>query len=172
MPFIVIIIGAILVIAAFNETHGDLAIALEQDIPGYFKWAAAIGIILGLGFIPALRTPSRWLTGLVVLVVILTNYKQMIQGFTQFASADTTAGTGNPDPTAAYVTSGGTGGVPTQTQIAGEAGGPGPNAPGGGATDATAAAPLPAGQKLAANPFNPSSYTGAFSGFGGSGLGG
>lgn len=170
MPFIVIIIGAILVIAAFNETHGDLAHALEQDIPGYFKWAIAIAAILGLGFIPALKTPSRWLLGLVALVIILTNYQQIFQGFTQFASADATTGGGNPDPTAAYVASQGQGGVPTQTQIAGESGGP--NAPTGGSTDGTASGTVQtAAQALAQNPLNPSSYLALASGFGGSGLG-
>jgi hypothetical protein len=138
MPFIVIVIGAILIVAAFNETHGDLAHALEQDIPGFFKWAMAIAAILGLGFVPGLRVPSRWLIALVALVIIVTNYQAIFGGFTKFAQADPTTGGGNPDPTAAYVQSGGQGGAPTQTQIAGESGGGGGGGSqmaGGGALD-------------------------------------
>jgi hypothetical protein len=150
MPFIVILIGAIIAIAAFNDSHRTLALQLQQDIPGYFKWAAAIAAILGLGFVPGLKIPSRYLLGLVALVVVLTNYKQIFAGFTQFAdAANVPTGTGAADPTSAYVQSGGTGGLPTQAQISGIA------TPGSTATAA------------AANPLNPNSYVGLAAGFGG-----
>lgn len=86
MPFIAIIIGAIIIIAAFQGTHTALAQNLEKDIPGFFKWAAAIAVILGIGYIPGLKTPTRWLLGLVALVVLLTQYQQIINGFKNFAS--------------------------------------------------------------------------------------
>ena len=73
MPFAILLIGAILVVTAFNNSFGTLASELESDIPPYFKWAAAIAAILGLGYIPGLRTPSRYLLGLVLLVILLTN---------------------------------------------------------------------------------------------------
>jgi hypothetical protein len=85
MPFIAIVIGAIMIVAAFNNTQGQLATALETDIPGFFKWGVAIVAILGLGYIPGLTQISRWLLGLVVLVVVLTQYKNLIQGFQNFA---------------------------------------------------------------------------------------
>jgi hypothetical protein len=157
MPFIVIVIGALIAIAAFNETHGDLAKALESDIPGYFKWGIAIAAILGLGYIPGFDKPSRWLMALVALVVVLTNWQQMIDGFTQFAQADPTAGSGGQDPTTAYVTSAGQGGTPTATQIAGESGAAG----GGGGTQ------VAGGSTPSFNPLNPNSYIGLAAGFGG-----
>ena len=89
MPFIAIIIGAILIVAAFQGTQGTLATALEQDIPGFFKWAIAIAVILGLGYIPGLRTPTRWLLGLVVLVIVLKNYQNIFNGFKNFAGSGT-----------------------------------------------------------------------------------
>jgi len=52
MPFAILIIGAILVITAFNNSFGTLATQLEGDIPGYFKWAAAIAAILDV--------PAAW----------------------------------------------------------------------------------------------------------------
>ena len=61
MPFIVVVIGVLLLIAAYNDSMDTLAHELEADIPGYFKWAVAIAAILGLGFIPAMKIPSRYL---------------------------------------------------------------------------------------------------------------
>ena len=59
MPFAALLIAIILIVVAFNNTAADLAKALEQDIPGYFVWGIAIAAILGLGYIPGMRTPSR-----------------------------------------------------------------------------------------------------------------
>lgn len=85
MPFLALVIGALLIVVAFMGTQGQLATALTQDIPKFFVWAAAIGIIVGLGYIPGLGKPTRWLLGLVALVVVLTNYQKIIQGFSSFA---------------------------------------------------------------------------------------
>jgi flagellar biosynthesis component FlhA len=85
MPFIAVLIGAILIVVGFQGTQSQLAQALETDIPGFFKWGIAVVVILGLGYVPGLTTISRWLLGLVVLVVVLKNYQQMIQGFQNFA---------------------------------------------------------------------------------------
>lgn len=89
MPFILIVIGAILIIAAFNGTHTDLARHLEQDIPGFFKWLIAIVAIAALGFVPGLRTPSRYLLALVLMVIFLVNYQRIIDGFKNFANTGT-----------------------------------------------------------------------------------
>lgn len=86
MPFIALIIGGILIVVAFQGTHTRLATELEHDIPGFFKWAIAIIAVLGLGYIPGLREPSRWLLGLVVLVIVLTQYQNIINGFKNFAA--------------------------------------------------------------------------------------
>ena len=81
---------------------------LGADIPGFFVWAIAIAAILGLGYIPGFRTPSRWLLALVVLVIVLTQYRQVISGFTTFAStgaAATSAGTPTADPASTFASS-------------------------------------------------------------------
>lgn len=105
MPFAVLLIGAIIIIVAFNNSASSLATQLEGDIPGYFKWAAAIAAILGIGYVPGLRTPSRYLLGLVLLVILLKNYTQIYSGFQTFlTSGGATTGTGaaQPTPTASY----------------------------------------------------------------------
>jgi hypothetical protein len=105
MPFAVLLIGAILIIVAFNNSASALASQLEGDVPGYFKWAAAIAAILGIGYLPGMRTPSRYLLGLVLLVVLLKNYTTIYSGFQTFLTsggATTGAGAAQPTPTASY----------------------------------------------------------------------
>jgi hypothetical protein len=124
MPFAVLLVGAILVVVAFNNTAGTLATQLEGDIPGYFKWAAAIAAILGLGYIPGLRTPSRYLLGLVLFVVLLVNYTNIINGFKTFlTTTPTTGGGGNPNPTTPYATNPTSNAAPSASAIAGTGGG-------------------------------------------------
>jgi hypothetical protein len=86
MPFVLVIIGAILIIAAVRNTHGELAAALETDIPGYAKWAAALFGVGAIGWIPGFQGISRMLLALVVVVLVLTNYRQILAGFTALAS--------------------------------------------------------------------------------------
>jgi hypothetical protein len=172
VPFIIVIVGAVIAIVAFNNSQGALATALEHDIPGYFKWAVAIAAILGLGYVPGFEKPSRWLMALVAIVVVLTQYQNIFAGFTGFAgSSGTATGSGAAEPTSTYVQSGGTTGVPTQSQIAGN---PGTGSTPASATAATGStgststpAPLTAAQRLAADPLNPNSYIGLAAGFGG-----
>jgi hypothetical protein len=87
VPFVLAIVGAILVIAAIRNTHGDLATALETDVPPYMVWAAALFGVGAIGWIPGMRGISRMLLALVVLVLVLANYKEILGGFTSLASA-------------------------------------------------------------------------------------
>jgi hypothetical protein len=86
MPFILIIIGALLLITAVRNTYGDLATALEADIPPYFKWALAIVGTGSLGYVPGMREISRWLLALVIIVIVLKNYQAILNGFTSLES--------------------------------------------------------------------------------------
>ena len=45
MPAAILIIGAILVVSAFNNSFGALATELETDVAAYFKWALAVAAI-------------------------------------------------------------------------------------------------------------------------------
>jgi hypothetical protein len=122
MPIALVLIGLILIVVAFNNTMGELAKELEADIPGFFIWILAIAVILGLGYVPGLKQPSRWLLGLVVLVVVLVNYQAILTGFKNFqstGSAATAAGTApaNPSTTEAAAP----GAQPTAAQVSGGA---------------------------------------------------
>lgn len=119
MPFVVILIGAVLLIVAFRNTHGDLATALETDVPGYFKWASAIAGVGALGYVPGFRTGSRYLLALVIVVLVLNNYRQIIAGFTAIQRPPV-ASTAAPSPAAAEAAQPGS--VPSQASVAGTAG--------------------------------------------------
>jgi hypothetical protein len=168
MPFAALLIGAILIVVAFNNSFGQLATQLESDIPGYFKWAAAIAAILALGYIPGMRTPSRYLLALVLMVIVLANWSQIQAGFTSFASsggASTGAGAGAANPSAAYTANPATTTTPTASQVAGGSG----TTSAGVAASATPQGLVSAATAIASNPLSPSSYLSAFgsSGFGG-----
>lgn len=125
MPFLIIVIGVVLIITAYRNTFGDLAAGLKTDIAGYFKWGGAIALILGLGVIPGMRTPSRLLLALVAAVVIVRNYQAMLNGFKNFAqtgAAQTGQGTPAPTPAAAFIANPTSAPEPTQAEIQGSSG--------------------------------------------------
>lgn len=106
MPFILIIIGALLLISAVRNTYGDLATALEADVPPYSKWALAIVATGSLGYIPGMREISRWLLALVIIVIVLRNYQAMLNGFTSLESLPA-ASTASATPAATVAASSG-----------------------------------------------------------------
>jgi hypothetical protein len=125
MPFAILLIGAILVVTAFNNSFGALASELESDIPPYFRWAAAIAAILGIGYLPGLRTPSRYLLALVLLVILLANNSQIIAGLKAFFTGSGTpsgVGAGAANPSAGYVANPATTSPPPANTVAGNSG--------------------------------------------------
>lgn len=113
MPFILILIAAVFLVSAFNNTQGNLATALEQDVPGYTKWAAALAAVGALGWVPGLQKPSRYLLALVLLVIFLRNYQNILNGF-KAAAGGVAPQASQPTPAQAYISSGG-GAVPVSS---------------------------------------------------------
>jgi hypothetical protein len=81
MAFIVLIFGAVLLVAALRGTQGTLASALMQDVPSYVTWAMAIVAVGCLGFLPKVAPASRALMTLIIVVIFLKNYQKVISGF-------------------------------------------------------------------------------------------
>lgn len=81
MPIFLIVVGVLLITAAWQNSLRALFRALREDIPPFGVWAAAILFVGALGYFPVLRTPSRWLLGLIFLVIVLMNYQRAIEGF-------------------------------------------------------------------------------------------
>lgn len=84
MPFLIVIVGLILIVSAIRGTTGDLATDLATDVSGGFlKWLAAVIAIGALGYVPGLKEPSRYLLALVALVILLTTGKGFLSQFVQ-----------------------------------------------------------------------------------------
>jgi hypothetical protein len=159
MPVVLLIVGAVLIVAAFNNAQGNLATALETDVPGFAHWFLAIAVVGGLGYVPGMRSPSRWLLGLVMLVLVLRNYTNIFAGFKNAAAGSSAVTQSQTTPAAAYVANP-SAPVITTAQISGTT------------TGNVNAATAPVAQ-TAFNPLSPASYLAPFTtdlssmGFGG-----
>lgn len=93
MPFALLAIGLLLVIAAYNNTQDTLATQLKQDFSGktgFVYWIAAIVVVGALGYIKPLEPVSRAFLALILVILFLTNSGV----FSKFNSA--LAGVGTP----------------------------------------------------------------------------
>ena len=76
MPYLLIIIGAVLLVSGVKDTTKKLFSLVSGDFAGkhtYLSWAAAILGIGAIGYIEELQTFSRTFMGLVVVVLFLSN---------------------------------------------------------------------------------------------------
>jgi hypothetical protein len=81
MILIILLVGIVLVVAAFRNSQGALFSALGTDVPHFMVIAAAIFAVGAIGFIPGLKPVSRGLLALVILVIVFQNYQNMLAGF-------------------------------------------------------------------------------------------
>ena len=91
MILVALLIGAILIVSAFRGTYSELFSDLGHDVPGFTTWAAAIVALGALGYIPGIKGVSRGLMSLVLVVLILNNYKALLAGFQAVATPPKTA---------------------------------------------------------------------------------
>lgn len=80
MEIFLLIIGIILIVSAFRDTYRDLFTAVREDVPSFVVVAAAILAVGLIGYIPTLKPVSRGLLALIVIVLVLNNYKKIISG--------------------------------------------------------------------------------------------
>jgi hypothetical protein len=73
MPIIVLALGAMLIITAYNDTYAALFQQLGSDIPGFALWGAAILIIYFVSTIPGMDKPAKMFLGLLIVVFLLAN---------------------------------------------------------------------------------------------------
>lgn len=83
MPIIVLALGVLLLMAAYNNTVGALFTQLGSDFPGFAVWAGAILLLYLVSRIPGFTGAAKLFLALLVIVFIIKN-----QGvFQQFSSA-------------------------------------------------------------------------------------
>lgn len=143
MPFILIILGAILFISAIRGTTGTLASLLYSDLTGknsFLYWAVAIMVIGGVGYIKPLKTLSDSFLLLLVVVLFIHNkgfFAQFSTALQNVAKGSTTVTSPNSGAGAlgglGGLGGGGSGGNALMSGLLGSFGG-------GGGTDAAAGA--------------------------------
>lgn len=151
MPFVLLLIGAVLVVTAILGNQSKLATALQQDVPPFGIWALSIVAVGGLGWVPGMERISRYLLALVLIVLVLRNYQNIIKGLegSVFSAVPATASVG---PAQQFAASGTVQTGSAQTVVT------------------SSAAPTPAsailgnGVKIAGLLSNPASYLAAFGG--------
>lgn len=91
MPFVFLIVGIVFVASGVRGTSQDLLNLLRDDLKrpnNFIYWILAIAAIGGLGYVADLRSFSRALLALVLIVLILAENKQGSGGlFSEFQSA-------------------------------------------------------------------------------------
>jgi uncharacterized membrane protein YgcG len=76
VPLLLILFGAVLVTVAWRGTEHQLAAQLSADFGTggqFLAWAAAIGVLGAIGYVPQLRTLSNLAMALVIVVLVLRN---------------------------------------------------------------------------------------------------
>lgn len=75
MPFALIVIGAVMVIAAVKNTQGNLGQLVKGEFVGqnnFIFWLSAMFLIGAIGYIPKAKPIATGLLGLVIVVLFLT----------------------------------------------------------------------------------------------------
>ena len=96
MPYVLLFIGAVLIISGIRNTQGQLGKLLISDFTGsgnFIYWIVSIIVVGSIGYIDGFEKFSRAFMVLIVLALLLSN-----KGFfTQFVSA-LKSGTAQPAP--------------------------------------------------------------------------
>lgn len=106
MPFAIIIIGAVLLVAGVRGTHKDLWTLVKGDFTGnsnFINWVAAIAVIGALGYIPKLKPLSIAFMTLLLLVLVISHggLFAKLQSFIQGGLGSSSGTTAAPTQTAA-----------------------------------------------------------------------
>lgn len=93
MPFALLVVGAVLLIASVRGTQDDLFKLVKDDFTGsnnFIFWLVSIFAIGALGYVPKLKPFSNALLALVVIVLVVAKGNPNNVGggfFSQFAKA-------------------------------------------------------------------------------------
>ena len=87
MPLFLLIVGVMFLVAAIRGNQNDLIDLIKSDFSGknnFIIWVLAIIVIVALGNIKAIKPVSDAFLGLVILVIIVANYKKGGDIFSSF----------------------------------------------------------------------------------------
>ena len=78
MPYALILIGAILLVAGIRNTYADLWKLVESDFTAtdtqgsFISWLAVVAVVGGIGYIPKLKSLSIAFMTLLLLVLVIS----------------------------------------------------------------------------------------------------
>lgn len=78
MPFAFMIVGLVLVVTGLQNTYATLGAQLQKDLfgpQGFIVWAIALIFVGLLGYVQELAKFSRWFLALILIAIILAQYK-------------------------------------------------------------------------------------------------
>lgn len=108
MPFVLILIGVLMIVTAANNTHVQMAGQIKSDFnSGFLKWVLAIVIVGAAGYIEDLRGLSRAFMVLIIISIVLSK-KGFIANFAQAINLGPAPITPAPEPSTSGSGSGGT----------------------------------------------------------------
>lgn len=87
MPFIIIAVGIILLVSAYNKTYTNLYALLKGDLTGpnnFIFWILTIIVVGAVGYIPALKKVS---VAFLILIIVVLFLKKGQGFFPQFQNA-------------------------------------------------------------------------------------
>ena len=116
MPFALLIIGAVLLIAAVRNTQSDLFTLVQGDFTGqnnYIFWVVAILIIGAVGYIKPLKPLSTAFLALVILVLFLSRGAGLFSRFTSGIASTQTPAPVSTSPASTTAAPGGIPGLPS-----------------------------------------------------------
>lgn len=73
MPFLLVVIGMIMIVSALRNTHAQMAAQLRGDFIPFGMWTLAIGSVGAIGYIPELRRFSHYFMALIIIGMIISN---------------------------------------------------------------------------------------------------
>lgn len=76
MPLAFLILGALIIVTAYQGTYKDFGNQLVQDFSGsgsFIYWVAAVAIVGMLGYVKVFKTPSRLFLVLIIIAFFLSD---------------------------------------------------------------------------------------------------
>lgn len=79
MPYMLILVGLVLIITAIQNTYTALGQQLQKDFTGpqgFLVWILAIVAVGALGYVKGWEKFSRWFLALILIAIVLAQYKR------------------------------------------------------------------------------------------------
>jgi hypothetical protein len=109
MPIALLAVAGLMIVSAWKGTEEELGVLVASEFTGsgnFLYWLAAVAVVGGLGMVPVMRTPSRWLIALILVAMFLSHTGIIANAFSALSTAQPAAPIAPPQAAAASSSSG------------------------------------------------------------------